>query len=167
MTKIKKWHIWGFFCISLLGTLLHFTYDMSNQSQFVGYFSAVNESVWEHLKLVFFPFMLWTLIEYFVYGKTEADFFAAKATAVLCAMAFIVVFFYTYTGILGFNLAVFDILSFFAAVLLGQITSYKLLNAELRGDYSDNVKGFLSFVLLSVCFIVWTYMPPELGIFRG
>lgn len=42
------------FCI-VLGTILHFTYKWSNNNNFIGIFSATNESTWEHLKLVFFP----------------------------------------------------------------------------------------------------------------
>ena len=40
----------------ILGTLLHFTYKWSNKNMLVGAFSAVNESTWEHLKLLFFPY---------------------------------------------------------------------------------------------------------------
>ena len=40
----------------ILGSLLHFTYEWSNENSFVGSFSAINESTWEHLKLLFFLF---------------------------------------------------------------------------------------------------------------
>jgi len=49
------------FCI-ILGTLLHFTYEWFNLNKFVGFFSATNESTWEHLKLIFFPMVFSTLI---------------------------------------------------------------------------------------------------------
>lgn len=52
------------FCV-VLGTLLHFTFQWSNQNYLVALFSAVNESVWEHLKLVFFPMFFTTLIRLF------------------------------------------------------------------------------------------------------
>ena len=41
--------------IMILGTLLHFTFKWSNNNVLVGTFSAINESTWEHLKLIFFP----------------------------------------------------------------------------------------------------------------
>ena len=167
LNVIKKWHIYGFFFCMIFGAVLHYTYDLSGQMRFVGYISAINESVWEHLKLIFFPFLLWSILEYFVYGRAEVDFFAVKATAVLAAMAFVVVFFYTYTGILGFNLLVMDILSFAGGVLTQSVVSFRLLNACVRGDYSDNIKGILTLMLLSACFIVWTDTPPALGIFMG
>ena len=153
--------------VVISGILLHFTYDWSGCARFVGYFSAVNESTWEHLKLIFFPFVVWTAAEYVAYGRKEVDFFAVKITAVLSAMAFVVIFFYTYTGVLGFNIAAFDIFSFVAGVLTGQLVSYRLLNAFVRGDYYDNIKGILTFMLITVCFVVWTDTPPALGLFYG
>ena len=36
------------------GTLLHFTYEWSGENPFVALYSPVSESVWEHLKLLFF-----------------------------------------------------------------------------------------------------------------
>ena len=55
----------------ITGTLLHFVYEWSGESLFVGIFSPINESVWEHLKLLFFPMSVWILIGYFIFGKTE------------------------------------------------------------------------------------------------
>ena len=37
--------------ISIVGTLSHFLYDISNHNRIVGLFSAVNESTWEHIKI--------------------------------------------------------------------------------------------------------------------
>ena len=61
----------------ITGTLLHFVYEWSGESLFVGIFSPINESVWEHLKLLFFPMSVWILIGYFIFGKTE-NYFKGK-----------------------------------------------------------------------------------------
>ena len=53
-----KTNLFRFIFISVLGVLLHFTYEWSGDNAVVGLFSAVNESTWEHLKLLFFPFLL-------------------------------------------------------------------------------------------------------------
>ena len=58
----------------ITGTLLHFVYEWSGESLFVGIFSPINESVWEHLKLLFFPMSVWILIGYFIFGKNEHYF---------------------------------------------------------------------------------------------
>ena len=60
----KLFFFFRFAFVSLLGVLLHFTYDWSGKNPFVGLFSSVNESAWEHLKLFFFPMLLLTLFEF-------------------------------------------------------------------------------------------------------
>lgn len=62
-----KTNIYRFLFISILGTLLHFTYEWSQNNAIVGLFSAVNESTWEHLKLLFFPMLFLTLFELFFF----------------------------------------------------------------------------------------------------
>lgn len=66
----------------ITGTLLHFVYEWSGESLFVGIFSPINESVWEHLKLLFFPMSVWILIGYFIFGKNS------KLTFLLQLLAF-------------------------------------------------------------------------------
>jgi len=165
--QYKKYHITAFFFILILGSVLHFTYDLSGGNTLVSYFSSVNESTWEHLKLLFWPALVFGIYEYFAYGKIRPDFFAVKMTAILSAMLFIVVFFYTYSGVLGFNLLLLDLLDFVLADFLCCYISYRVLNSADIGTKSDNIKAILVFVILAICFIVWTDNPPDLGIFWG
>ncbi|MCI8518676.1 MAG: hypothetical protein HFJ51_00655, partial [Clostridia bacterium] len=67
--KIRSYQIFSVLFAFILGTLLHFTYKLSNNNMLVAAFSAINESVWEHLKLLFFPMLLTTIIGYFYIGK--------------------------------------------------------------------------------------------------
>ena len=57
------WQFSGFSLSSLGGTLLHFLYDWTNESILIAPFSGVNESTWEHMKLLFFPLFLFALIQ--------------------------------------------------------------------------------------------------------
>ena len=60
--NIKKWQIFAsIFCL-ILGTILHFTYEWFNYNVIVGLFSTINESVWEHLKLLFYPMFFISII---------------------------------------------------------------------------------------------------------
>ena len=68
-TKIRSYQIVSAIFVSIVGTLLHFTYKFFGENSFVASFSAVNESVWEHLKLLFFPLLLTTIIGYFYIEK--------------------------------------------------------------------------------------------------
>lgn len=113
--KLLKFQIFSVIFTWILGTLLHFTYEWSNENIIIAAFSAVNESTWEHLKLLFFPMFITTVIGYFYLRPTEEykNFLCAKKIGILSALSFVVVFFYTYTGIIGTNFAVLDIGSFF------------------------------------------------------
>ena len=73
---ILKFIIFSGIFVMILGTLLHFTYEWSGNNTFVAAFSAVNESTWEHLKLLFYPMFLTTIIGYFYLGKTSPNFVA-------------------------------------------------------------------------------------------
>ncbi|MBQ3306527.1 hypothetical protein IJH02_03820 [Candidatus Saccharibacteria bacterium] len=55
--------------ISIIGTLAHFLYDLTNHNKFIGIFAAVNESTWEHIKIAMTPTLLWGLIDGFIYAQ--------------------------------------------------------------------------------------------------
>ena len=91
----------GFIFTSIAGTLLHFAYDWSNQSIFLAPFSAINESIWEHMKLLFFPMFVFALIEYFLIGNEYKNFWCSKLIGLLLGLLIIPTLYYTYTGALG------------------------------------------------------------------
>ena len=160
---IAKFQIFSVIFTMILGTLLHFTYEWSNNSLLIASFSAVNESTWEHLKLVFFPMLLTTIIGYFYIGKNFKNFLCAKAIGIITSILFIVVFFYTYTGIIGTNFAFLDISSFFISVLLGEYVTYKVL---LSNSSCNNKFAIISIVVLLFCFVFFTYYPPKIALFK-
>ena len=111
--KIIRFQIFSVIFTWILGTILHFLYEWSGDNKIIASFSAVNESTWEHLKLVFFPMLITTIVGFLVIGKDNKKFWCAKTIGIILAMSFIIVFFYTYTGIIGTNFAILDIGSFF------------------------------------------------------
>lgn len=161
--KIRNYQIISAIFICILGTLLHFTYELSGGNGFVGAFSAVNESVWEHLKLLFFPMLLSTIIGYFSFIKSKSNFICAKALGIIVSMLFIIIFFYTYTGIIGKSIVFVDIASFFVAVILGEYLTYKLITNNFK---CNNIVAIIVLVIILICFIVFTYSPPNLEIFK-
>lgn len=146
-----------------LGILLHFTYDWSNQNLLIGAFSAINESTWEHLKLLFFPMLITTIIGYFYIGKNISNFLCAKTIGIVSSIFFTIVFFYTYTGILGTNYAVLNILTFIFSVILGEYITYKIIVSYFS---CENNIAIISLILLFLCFIFFTYYTPKLGLFK-
>lgn len=147
----------------ILGTLLHFTYNWSNDNLFIGTFSAVNESTWEHLKLLFFPMLITTIFGYSYIGKSIPNFLCAKTLGITTAILFTIVFFYTYSGILGTNFAFINIATFLFSITIGEFLAYKIL---LSNFSCNNKFAIIILVTLFLCFVIFTYFPPEIGLFK-
>lgn len=165
MKKIRILTITGAVFTLIAGTLMHFIYEwVGGAAAIVG---AVNESTWEHLKLVFWPMLLFTIFEYFVYGKKAKGFLPIKTVSILVGMALIIVLFYTYSGIVGKNLLPADISVFVIAVLTAYLLSYRLLTTPKPWSQSRwaVVVSLMILVLLITCFVVFTYYPPSIGLF--
>jgi hypothetical protein len=163
--KVVLYELIGIVFIVVFGSLLHFTYEWSNSNPVVGAFSAVNESVWEHLKLVFYPTVVFALIEFGLIRRLVANFWLAKTVGVYVMVATIPAIFYVYTAFIGESILAVDISSFVFAVVLGQLVSLKLLTyRRLSGRITWIALIFL--IGLGVAFLVFTYMPPNQPIFQ-
>lgn len=162
--KVLALEIAGTLFIIFLGTALHFTFDFSGKNPIVGAFSAVNESVWEHLKLPFWPSLLWMLIEMYPIRKDVSNFFTSKAIGTIVMIVFIPAVFYSYTAFTEENLAV-DIATFMIAVVVGQIISYRLFKKGKPSKRTEMIAIIVIF-LLALVFIVFTFYPPHFSIFQ-
>ena len=149
--------------ISVLGTLLHFTYDWFGNNPIIGAFSAVNESTWEHLKLLFFPTLIVTIIGAIYYKGRVPNYLCARLKGLWNAMLFTVTFFYTSMGVIGKNFALLNILTFYVAVILGEYVT----NRQIKFSKTCNVKSVrFIWMALMICFIVFTYNAPQIGLFK-
>lgn len=122
----------GAVIVCVCAPLLHFVYEWSGDNFFVGLFAATNESVWEHTKLIYFPMLVWAVIEYFILKPDFKRFLAAKAVALAFCSLVTIAFFYTYTGALGFESLILDIICTFVWTALGFVISYKLYHSHYR-----------------------------------
>lgn len=147
----------------ILGTLLHFTYEWSNNNVLVATFSAINESTWEHLKLIFFPMLIALVIGYIYKGKNIPNYLCAKVLGIIVAILFTIIFFYIYTGIIGTNFAIIDISSFFIAVVLGKYVAYQKMQSK---SYCNNLIAIIILLVLYLCFLIFTFFPPHIALFR-
>lgn len=160
VNSLLKFQIISAIFVIALGTILHYTYEWSGENRIVGAFSAVNESTWEHLKLIFFPMLITTVVGYYIYGE---KIICAKTVGVISAMLFTVVFFYTYTGIIGTNYAALNIATFIVAVLIGEYITYRI--AKKEGKVNSNICSVILIILL-ILFVIFTYNPPKINLFR-
>ena len=162
-TRWRTWEIISLFWTLAAGNLLHFVYDWTGSSVAAALFSAVNESTWEHMKLLAVPWVLWTIAE--CIGLRSLRPAGPRAAGLLAGLAAIPLLFYGYVGVIGFHVAVVDVLIFQAAVLLAFWVSTAL---QKRGTLTAPVwqaAGVLVLAAVSAAFVVWTASPPELPVF--
>lgn len=160
----RRWRVGGFLFTAAAGTLLHFAYGWSGENPVVGAFSAVNESVWEHMKLLFVPLLV-VAAAAAVFGGRCRGYWTAKLTGALAGLLLIPMLYYGYTGALGIHVAWVDMAIFFVAaaaafLLEGHLTE----RLPMRNGPLQAVAAAI-FAALTVLFVWYTFAPPQLPVF--
>ncbi len=163
--SVLRWELVGIAVISIVGSALHFVFEWAGGWEPVGVIAAVNESVWEHFKIAFWPALFYAILEYPFLRRSTSNFMTAKAIGIYIMPIAIAVIFYSYTAVIGEEILAVDILIFFVAVALGQLASYKILTMRRLPAWTGKV-GLVMVIALAVAFGVFTFYPPHLGIFR-
>ncbi|MGI5959398.1 MAG: DUF6512 family protein [Massiliimalia sp.] len=164
--KIWKLETLGLIFTAIVGTLLHFVYDWSGQKIWVALFSPVNESTWEHLKLLATPFLIWTLVEFFLSKSPLPNLAFSKLIGLLVGMGVIITVFYTYSGILGKNLMFMDIAIFFLGVAAAYWVSFQMLQKSILSTRPAVTRwGVIGILILIVLFVWFTFTPSHIGLF--
>ena len=162
--SIGIWQLWGFAVTSLVGTILHFLYDLCKKSVLLAPFSGVNESTFEHMKLLFWPMLLFALVERLAIRDRD-DFWCIKLRGILLGLVLIPVLFYTYNGVIGKSPDWVNITIFFVSAAIAYL-------AETRWLYRNSVVcrnprlALLPLLAIALSFVVFTFVTPEIGIFR-
>lgn len=149
----------------MMGTLLHFVYDFSNHSPVVGIIAPVNESVWEHLKLLFWPFIIFSFVDYFINKNHLGNSFTITLICVAMGMLLIVFLFYTYTGIIGKNFLIIDILIFVIALTASNYLYFKMMNDSSLQNDKINMISLILLISLMLIFVFFTFDPPQIPLF--
>ena len=163
--SISYWQVAGFLFTSILGTFLHFLFDLSGQSLIAAIFSAVNESIWEHMKLIYYPMFLFSLIEYRFWGKDHKQFCCIKMAGILLGLTLIPVLYYTYTGIFGVSVDLLNITIFFLSAGVAFWVENKLFQRENSCCLSSRI-SFILICMIGVVFTLLTFYTPEIPFFK-
>jgi uncharacterized membrane protein len=164
-TKSKVIKLIGFIFIILVGTLSHFLYEWSNEISIVGFIAPVNESIWEHLKLLFFPTILYSLLEYGIYGKEHSNYITSITFGLIVGLLSIIIMYYTYSGIIGHNVTFIDILIFLISVIISQLISYTILKKNSFVNFYP-ANSILILVGITLLLFIFTFKPPMIDLFK-
>lgn len=164
--SLRRWEIVGFLTTAAVGTLLQFLYRWTGGSTFAAAFSAVNESTWEHMKMLYVPYFVFTMVEFTALGEPFRNFFAVKSVSALAGLATIPTLFYTLGGMFGELPAWVNMAIFYVAAAAMYLLSCRLLTRfALRGT-ALQLTGFALLWALMFAFLYFTYRPPHLPLFR-
>lgn len=161
----RLWQLAGFIFTSIFGTLLHFAYDWSGGSLFFALFSAVNESIFEHMKLLFFPMFVFSFIQNHFLKEKPKNLWCAKLKGTLVGITLIPLLYYTYTGIFGTSADWFNITIFFIAAASAYITEAKNTTHPKPCIISETA-SFIILCVIGLSFVLLTFFPPHIPLFQ-
>jgi hypothetical protein len=162
--SINLWQLMGFAITSLGGTLLHFLYDWLGESVWIAPFSGVNESTWEHMKLLFWPMFIFAIVQSRYMRNTEC-FWCIKLRGILLGLSLIPIIFYTYNGVFGKSPDWINIVIFFVSAAIAYIYETRLFNSNKKYIISPKLSlGILCFI--AVLFVIFTFKTPDIAIFK-
>lgn len=154
----------GFIFVSILGTILHFVYDWTGSGFVSALFSGVNESTWEHMKLLYFPLLIFAVIERFFF-KDKHDFWCVKLIGTVFGLLLIPIVFYTYNGIFGkspdwVNISIFFIAAASVFILETWLFKRNVINCRFP------ILAFIFICAIGILFFVFTFYPPQIPLFQ-
>ena len=162
--NISLWQICGFVFTGIFGVILHFLYDWTDKSILIAPFSGVNESTWEHMKLLYFPLFIFALFQS-RYFKERKDYWCVKLSGILAGLISIPILFYTYNGAFGkspdwLNVTMFFISAAFAFIL--ETVLFRKGGMKCKHPTT----AFLIICFIGILFIVFTFYVPALPLFQ-
>jgi hypothetical protein len=158
---MQRWELAGIGFILLFGSSLHFLFELSDYWRPIAIIAPVNESVWEHFKMVFWPGLIWALIEVpFIRSQTR-NFWIAKAVSLAAMPITIAVLFYAYTAFTGQHYLIADGVIFILAIVVGQWISLRLLTRPAIEVPWLRWSALGVLAILIVAFSTLSYYPPK------
>lgn len=161
---VSLWQFAGFALTALGGTLLHFLYEWTGERPAVALISGVNESTWEHMKILYVPLLLFALLQSRFF-RDYKSFWCAKLIGTAAGLLLIPILFYTYNGAIGKSPDWLNITIFFVAAA----GTFLLEGHLLRHNYPRCGQPRLALAILlsiGVLFAAFTFVPPSLPLFR-
>ncbi|MBQ8321455.1 MAG: hypothetical protein IJX92_03725 [Clostridia bacterium] len=162
--SVGLWQLVGFSTTSFLGTMLHFLYEWLDESVWIAPFSGVNESTWEHMKLLFWPMLIFAVVQSFFFRERD-DFWCVKTRGILLGLLLIPLLFYTYNGVIGKSPDWLNIAIFFVSAAVAYIYEARLFNSEKVICKSSKL-ALAVICVIALLFIVFTFVTPEIDIFK-
>lgn len=149
----------GIFLITLVGVALHFLYELCHHNKIVAVFAAVNESVWEHIKIGMTPTFIWCIIFGFGLGW-DANLLMASSLALSTIIILVPLLFYAYTAFTKHSILIADIICFIITVICSQLVFYHFLMLNVAPVFCIVMSAIL-LVIEIIIYFTFTFHPPK------
>ena len=154
--KIRELII-GYLIASSLGVLFHFAYDFIG-IDFLKIIFPSNESIFEHIKLIVFPSIIYMIIDLII-TKNKKNVFPAYVGGIIVGSVFMVAAYYTYSGIIGFDNSIVNIIIYFISMLIVFIYRYKKITLF------EGANSVIAFVILIILIELFSFYPADINLF--
>lgn len=165
--KFEKWiYISVPIIIAMSATGRHI-YNFANQAEILAPFVPINKSVWEYLKTLYFPVLMFWTVAYFERYKLKISRAEAITSAALSATfspIMTVMLYYFYINAFGIHSKALDFLIATLSVMTGQFAAQHMC-ANTYPTKQQGARAFALIMVLVAAFIICTYYPPKLPIF--
>ncbi len=131
----------------------------------VGVFAPVNESVFEHLKLVFWPAILYFFVLYLIKKSAPENGIVSLLMGIIAGMLTTVVLFYTYNGATGKNIDFINVIIYFIAIAVLIIVRNLFIKNNFLNSKKAKWLAVLGFIIIAVLLAVFTFYPPNIPLF--
>ena len=162
--KLIIWELIGVIVIFALGAVWHFVFAKVPYKA-LGVIFPVNESPWEHVKLFFFPAIIFYAIQYFAIGKEYKNYIFAHGVSLVFMPVVMFAMFYGYRLLLNIDeKLLYDIIITFVVMALGSLLAYKITVSEKH----HGKKAVLVFIIATVMLLVqayFTFFPIKAPLF--
>lgn len=150
------------FCLGM-SVVFHFAFEWLGKSPYAAAFFATNESVWEHGKIIFYPFVLYSIVEYFILKPDPKVYATAKCIPLAAAIPTMITLFYTYSGIIGRSIVAVDITIAVLIIFAMYGASYSILK---NGCIAKSWPLWAAISLITLLLlIIFTFYPPHIPLF--
>lgn len=157
---LKKFSIIGTFFVILLGTFLHFAYELSDGNAFVALFTPISESIWEHFKLGFYSLIIYALIAYLFVKKKANNYLFATGVSSIILNLIITLLYYAYNIFTDKSIIWLDISIYILAVAIAFFIFYKLTTRPPLPTITKWI-GLIIILFTISAFIAFTLNPPN------
>ena len=157
LKKINKLFYFSSFIIFGLSILSHFAYKWSGFNNFLGAFVPTNESIFQHVKMYFYPTVLYYFITFLLFSsKYEIDakrYFIPPLITMILTTFIVVGNYYVFRN--GFNIdsMIIDISLLFIGLLLSSFLCKHVYNMKKVMRFS----GYASLLLIFALAVTMTY----------